>query len=186
MKNFAQWLEEKKKGKKESLPPTVVSSPLRGQNQDQSGFNTHSNVTDYTISDEKINELSPETLKSYKEKSAFSKDKSPLQSYNRLVGNARATRRLNKINIKEVIAGVGDIRSTPGNMMKTSNADTKNAPSSASHLQTAADKRRMQLDKLAQKQRDHQEKEREMQQKQREKAQSLRDKMSKVQMKASS
>lgn len=98
MKSFTKWLEEGKKKTKESLPPTVTSSPLRGQNQDQSGYNGKNDVADYTISDEtkpkKINELSTDTLKSYKEKAAVSNDKSPQQSYNRLVGNARATRKI--------------------------------------------------------------------------------------------
>ena len=44
--------------------------------------------------DEPITELSKDTLKSYKEKQLFSKDKSPTQSYNRLVGSARATRKI--------------------------------------------------------------------------------------------
>ena len=52
MSKFIQWLEEKKKGTKESLPPTVSSSPTRGANQDQSGFNGKNDVADYTISDE--------------------------------------------------------------------------------------------------------------------------------------
>lgn len=50
------------------------------------------------INEQKLDELSKETLKSYKEKQMFSKDKSPLQSYNRLVGLARANR---KIKAKE-------------------------------------------------------------------------------------
>jgi hypothetical protein len=54
---FIQWLEEKKKSSKESMPTTAVSSPIRGANQDQSGFGVKKNVSDYTISDEKINEL---------------------------------------------------------------------------------------------------------------------------------
>jgi hypothetical protein len=52
MSKFIQWLEEKKKGTKESLPPTASSSPTRGANQDQSGFNGKNDVADYTISDE--------------------------------------------------------------------------------------------------------------------------------------
>jgi hypothetical protein len=48
--------------------------------------------------EEKLNELDVETLKSYKEKQLFSKDKSPLQSYNRLVSLARVNR---KIKAKE-------------------------------------------------------------------------------------
>jgi hypothetical protein len=67
MKNFRNWLEESKKRTKESLPPTATSSPLRGQNQDQSGYNGKNDVADYTISDETkpkkvISELSPELV----------------------------------------------------------------------------------------------------------------------------
>lgn len=52
MLTFKQWiLEAKKKGKKQPSPSTVVSAPLRGPNQDQSGFNPSNNVADYTISD---------------------------------------------------------------------------------------------------------------------------------------
>jgi len=68
MINFRNWLNEsKKKGTKESLPTTITSTPLRGQNQDQSGYNGKNDVADYTISDETkpkktINELSPELV----------------------------------------------------------------------------------------------------------------------------
>lgn len=67
MISFALWLEEAKKKTKESLPPTITSSPLRGPNQDQSGYNGKNDVVDYTISDETkpkkvINELSPELV----------------------------------------------------------------------------------------------------------------------------
>jgi hypothetical protein len=47
---------------------------------------------------EQIDELSTDVLKSYKTKQLDTKDKSPRQSYNRLVGSARATR---KIDAKE-------------------------------------------------------------------------------------
>lgn len=54
MLSFTHWTEEaKKKGTKDSSPPTITSSPLRGQNQDQSGYNGKNSVADYTISDEK-------------------------------------------------------------------------------------------------------------------------------------
>ena len=54
------------------------------------------------VDEERLDELSKETLKSYKEKQLFSKDKSPLQSYNRLVGLARANKKIKaKEDIKE-------------------------------------------------------------------------------------
>ena len=55
MINFSSWIDEaKKKGTKESLPPTASSSPTRGANQDYSGVGVKHDVADYTISDEKI------------------------------------------------------------------------------------------------------------------------------------
>jgi len=50
------------------------------------------------LNEERLDELSTKVMKSYKEKQLVSKDKSPLQSYNRLVGLARANR---KIKAKE-------------------------------------------------------------------------------------
>lgn len=43
---------------------------------------------------DQIDELSKETLQSYLDKQRYSKDKSPTQSYNRLVGSARAARKM--------------------------------------------------------------------------------------------
>jgi len=54
MIRFCNWIAEaKKKGKREPEPPTSVSSPLRGANQDQSGYSVSRDTADYTISDEK-------------------------------------------------------------------------------------------------------------------------------------
>lgn len=60
MNKWADRAIEESKKKKQSEPnqkPTAVSSPLRGQNQDQSGYNAKNNVADYTISDETIHEV---------------------------------------------------------------------------------------------------------------------------------
>ena len=51
MKSFSNWLDEAKKGTKESLPTTATSAPIRGANQDQSGANVKNDLADYTISD---------------------------------------------------------------------------------------------------------------------------------------
>ena len=48
--------EAKKKDKTVPSQTTIGSAPIRGANQDQSGFNTSGNATDYTISDETIHE----------------------------------------------------------------------------------------------------------------------------------
>jgi len=55
MIKFRSWLIEAKRKKNKSEPqtPIVVSSPIRGPNQDQSGFGVTRAVADYTISDEK-------------------------------------------------------------------------------------------------------------------------------------
>jgi hypothetical protein len=51
MKSFETWLQEKKMA---SMPQatTVVSAPLRGAAQDQSGIGTKGSAADYTISDD--------------------------------------------------------------------------------------------------------------------------------------
>jgi hypothetical protein len=54
IKKYREWLCESKKSKKgKAIPsaPTIISAPLRGQNQDQSGFGISHNTADYTISD---------------------------------------------------------------------------------------------------------------------------------------
>lgn len=56
MLNFRGWIAESRKKKarrSEPQAPTPTSSPLRGANQDQSGFGVTRGVADYTISDEK-------------------------------------------------------------------------------------------------------------------------------------
>lgn len=55
MLNFSMWLAESKKKVRKlgNTPPTPISSPIRGANQDQSGFGVKHDTADYTISDEK-------------------------------------------------------------------------------------------------------------------------------------
>lgn len=139
MLKFSQWLEEKKKksSKESTHQTTATSSPLRGQNQDQSGYSPTKNVADYTISD-------------------------------------------------GYIPGQSGIRGPQVQMSKgsqTTDVSGKNTPHSAGHLQKAADRRRLQLDKLAQQQRTQQEKERERQQSSREKEGKTRDKINKLRSK---
>jgi len=54
MKSFSDWVFEAKQGKKVPSPATIVSAPIRGQNQDQSGENDKNNTASYTISDSKV------------------------------------------------------------------------------------------------------------------------------------
>jgi hypothetical protein len=173
MIKFKSWVKE---AKTVPTPPTVVSAPLRGQNQDQSGYNGKNDVTDYTISDDKkmskkkeIDELSKATIKSYKEKSSMPKpNEPPRQSLNRLVGMARAFRRL---GIKEgVISAVTPSRITPIEMDGVKGKKSANAPSSSNNLQRIADKRREQLDKQAQDETERQKTEREKEIKRRQNA----------------
>lgn len=144
MRKFSDWMNEGKKGTKDSLPPTVTSSPLRGANQDQTGFNTKNNVADYTISDSK---------KWVKEEAE---------------------------QIDELIAGVGAVRTTPGNMRGSAHTGTVNAPISGKALQASADRRRMQQDKNAQNQKDEQENVRKSAEAQREKDKVVRDRVNKI------
>jgi hypothetical protein len=52
MLKYIEWLDEaKKRGKKVPSPPTILSAPTKGVNQDQSGFSPTNNVADYSISD---------------------------------------------------------------------------------------------------------------------------------------
>jgi cytochrome c len=54
MLSYLDWLTEaKKKSTKVPDRESKVSSPIRGANQDQSGFGVTRSVADYTISDEK-------------------------------------------------------------------------------------------------------------------------------------
>ena len=53
MIKFSQFVVEKKKETKDSIATTPTSSPLRGQNQDQSGYSPSNSTADYTISDSK-------------------------------------------------------------------------------------------------------------------------------------
>lgn len=54
MKSFSDWVFEAKQEKKVPFPTTITSSPIRGQNQDQSGENDKNNTASYTISDSKV------------------------------------------------------------------------------------------------------------------------------------
>jgi hypothetical protein len=100
---------DKKKGTRDSSSPTAVSSPIRGANQDQSGYGVSHSTADYTISDE--------------------------TQYD-----------------EGFVAGVGAVRATPIQMNSTPRGKReRNAPRSSAGLQRASDKRRMQLDRVAQK-----------------------------------
>ena len=175
MKSFTQWIEESRKKKtRESSPPTATSSPLRGQNQDQSGYNGKNNVADYTISDEKINELSPELIGRVNKARAVggkpSKNPAAAKTLSIAVKKAFLKSKVGAVN--EIVAGVGATRIKPVNMAHTTGGKRgePNMPRNINQLQTAANARVAQLDQAAQKQREQQTKQREDQIKQRQDA----------------
>lgn len=162
MKNFTQWIEEaKKKGTKDSSPPTATSSPVRGQNQDQSGYNGKNSVADYTISDEKINELSPELVGKVNKARAVGGKPSKTVAASMTLSNAvrKAFLKTRKVEEAAMVSTAGATRSAPTNMKTTGK--------SPASMQKAADARRMQQDRMAQQQKDEQQKDREREQAQR-------------------
>jgi hypothetical protein len=175
MKNFRNWLEEAKKKSKQSMPTTPTSAPLRGQNQDQSGYNGKNNVADYTISDEKINELSPELVGKVNKARTVggkpSKTAVATKTLQKAVNKAWIKTKVG--TIKEMIAGVGKQRIKPVNMAQTTGGQKKdpNAPSNVNALQSAANSRVSALDQAAQKQKDLQKKTKEDEIKKRQAAQ---------------
>lgn len=79
-----------------------------------------------------ISELSSDTLKSYKEKSLFAKDKSPRQSFNRLVGYARASRKIDAKKNNEDVEYIYEIGDTPGGKKVLGNYIKRSAQSATS------------------------------------------------------
>ena len=155
MKNFSSWLQEaKKKGGKQPMPTTPTSVPLRGQNQDQSGYNGKGNVADYTISDETIAELSPELVGKVNKARTVggkpSKTDTATKTLQKAVNKAWVKTKVDII--KEMISGVGTTRIKPVNLGQTTGGQKKdpNAPSNVNQLQAAANQRVSSLDKMAQ------------------------------------
>jgi hypothetical protein len=173
MGKFTQWIEEKKKSSKLPIPTTPTSAPLRGQNQDQSGYNGKNNVADYTISDEKINELSPELVGKVNKARAINGKPSKTVTASKTLANAVRKAFLKTKAVNEMIAGVGKTRIKPVNLGQTTGGQKKdpNAPSNVNALQSASNARVAALDQAAQKQKEQQTKERENEIKQRQAAQ---------------
>jgi hypothetical protein len=173
MANFIKWLEEKKKGTKESLPPTITSSPTRGANQDQSGLNDKNDAADYTISDSLT--IDNWELNSPAARVKAVKDLTSLGNRHGAVVMPHS--KIKEETINELVAGVGDVRIKPVNMaQKTGGSKDVNAPSNVGVLQSASDKRVAELDKAAQKQKDQAEKDREKETQRREKEAAQRQK----------
>jgi hypothetical protein len=173
MKSFTQWIAEAKK-KRLPMPTTPTSAPLRGQNQDQSGYNGKNNVTDYTISDEKINELSPELVGKVNKARVVGGKPSKTDAASKTLSMAVRKAFLKNKTVTEMIAGVSNnTRIKPVNMGNSTGGQKKdpNSPSNVNQLQNAANKRVSQLDQAAQKQKEQQTKDREDEIKQRQAAQ---------------
>jgi len=164
MANFKRWLEEaKKKGTKESLPPTATSSPLRGANQDQSGFNGKNDVADYTISDE-TKQLELEGPDSWEQHSPAERKRTVKDLLK--LGARHAAEEMPHLKIKEASmnSSFTKNRITPVNIGHNGGGigpRDPNAPSNVQQSQNAANQRVVQLDKAAQQQKDDNEKQKE-------------------------
>ena len=170
MRKFSDWMNEGKKGTKDSLPPTVTSAPIRGPNQDQSGVNDKNNVANYTISDSKkpvkeetdpgfqLDEISPELVGKVNKARTIDKKPSKTPEAAKTLRNAvnKAWIKSKVGTVKEgILAGVGKTRIKPVNMaQKTGGTKEPNAPSNVGSMQTAANQRVAQLDKAAQQEKD--------------------------------
>jgi len=178
MIKFSQYLDEKK-ATKDSIATTATSSPLRGQNQDQSGFSPSHSTADYTISDSKKAKVKEDdnidkvnaVAAALKSMSTSSGNTAPASTNKPSMPNVNAPGAPDMFKtekkLKEgFVGGVGSVRQTPVTMKSAGSSHMKGG----SHLQHDADRRRVQLDKFAQQRRDQQEKERERAQKEREKA----------------
>jgi hypothetical protein len=173
-------LVEMAKKKKEQSEPrhqtTATSSPLRGQNQDQSGVSDKNNSADYTISDE-THTMPPapeweKTTPEFRKKHA-----KHLVKVTSKGTHGKGPNPVAEEQIDELVAGVGDIRSKPVNMAQsTGGTKAKNAPSNANSLQKATNQRVSQLDKSAQQQKDQAEKTREQEIENRQKQEAARQK----------
>ena len=178
MANFIKWIEEaKKKGTKETSPTTATSSPLRGANQDQSGYNVKGNVADYTISDGVVPdnwEENPETKR--------------LSVVKRMIkGDERyGAKHMPHVKIKEAsmnTAVVGANRMQPVN--QADNTPRKGSSSVSKRiitgLQSSANRRVSALDQAAQKQKDDATKQREQEIEKRKKEAEARQKIAQKQ-----
>jgi hypothetical protein len=170
MAKFRNWLEEaKKKGTKESLPPTATSSPTRGANQDQSGFNGKNDVADYTISDE----TKPKKKKELDEYEGLDNwEENPVAkriATSKELANMAGAMHMPHQKIKEasMVAAVGANRIQPVNQADNTPRKGEAGVSKRiiSGLQSSANRRVSALDKAAQDEKNQSEKNKEDQQK---------------------
>lgn len=192
MIKFSQYLNEKK-ATKDSIATTATSSPLRGQNQDQSGFSPSHATADYTISDskktkvkeddniDKVNAVAAalKNMSTSSSNTATSSTNKPSMPNVNAPGTPDMFKTEKKLK-EGFVSTAGAPRQTPVTMKSAGASHMKGG----SHLQHDADRRRVQLDKMAQQRRDQQEKERERAQKEREKASLERQKEAQKAIKA--
>lgn len=184
MIKFSQYINEKK-ATKDSIATTATSSPLRGQNQDQSGYSPSHSTADYTISDskktkvkeddniDKVNAVAAalKNMSTSSSNTASSSTNKPSMPNVNAPGTPDMFKTEKKLK-EGFVSSAGNTRQTPVTMKSAGASHMKGG----SHLQHDADRRRVQLDTFAQKRRNEQEKERARAQKEREKAAADRQK----------
>jgi hypothetical protein len=163
---------EKVMGRKKREPidkPTVGNGTGR-QNGDQSGYNDKGNVTDYTISDEYIAELSPELVGAVNKKRALGdlkkgtppvphKTEAGYHTLKRAVDKAAGVKKPGPYQLPKVTEGVNAATSAGGKQVTQKapvGSIARNAPASARALQTAANARVSNKEVNADKQKDTQ------------------------------
>ena len=177
MANFIKWLEEaKKKGTKEASPTTATSSPLRGANQDQTGFRPNGDTADYTISDSVV----PDSWENSERKR--------IETVKRMIKSDEryGAKHMPHTKIKEASMNpaVGANRIQPVN--QADNTPRKGAAGISKRiitgLQASANKRVSALDQAAQQQKDQATKDREQEVARRQKEAEARQRQSQAQV----
>jgi hypothetical protein len=183
MAKFRNWLEEaKKKGTKESLPPTATSSPTRGANQDQSGFNGKNDVADYTISDETKLKKKKE-LDEYEGPDNWEENPAAKRiATSKELANMAGAMHMPHIKIKEAAVVAGEPMKSK---VQAKVSMGGSMPQSHSALQSAASQRVVDREKAQDAIDKEQQKQREIQVKQREKDTAARQKEQNVEAKKS-
>lgn len=158
------------KKKREPMDKPTVGNGTGRQNGDQSGYNDKSNVTDYTISDEHIVELSPELVGRVNRKRALGdlktgappvphKTSAAYHTLKRAVDKAAGVKKPAPYVLPKVTEGVNAATSAGGKQVTQKapvGSIARNAPASARALQTAANARVSNKEVNADKQKDTQ------------------------------
>lgn len=164
MKSFLSFTEAKRRSK-------IRQDSKTG---DEDGVNTKNDtVGTVSITDEKLDELSPELVGKVNKARAIggkpSKTKVASQTLSHAVRKAWLKTKVG-VQKEGITSTMGAVRSTPVNIGSSPTVKEPNAPSSASSLQKAADSRRQKLDTFAQKETESKTKQREAEVKKRQAA----------------